>query len=82
MKNLLYIVDTGCQSDSDCPSQTGCINKLCVSPCDASSPCGINSKCKVLDTFPIRTMTCECLPGTQGNAAIRCDEGTFNTFIY
>jgi len=20
-------------------------------------------------------MTCECLPGTQGNAAIRCDEG-------
>uniref|UniRef100_A0A2S2QFK9 Neurogenic locus notch 2 n=1 Tax=Sipha flava TaxID=143950 RepID=A0A2S2QFK9_9HEMI len=67
-------IETGCQSDSDCPSQTGCINKLCVSPCDASSPCGINSKCKVLDTYPIRTMTCECLPGTQGNAAIRCDE--------
>jgi len=74
-ENCFSLVEAGCQSDSDCPSQTGCINKLCVSPCDASSPCGINSKCKVLDTFPIRTMTCECLPGTQGNAAIRCDEG-------
>lgn len=74
---MCHIVETGCRSDSDCPSQTGCINKLCVSPCDVSTPCGINSKCKVLDTFPVRTMTCECIPGTQGNAAIRCDEGTY-----
>lgn len=74
---ISVIVEKVCQSDSDCPSQTGCINKLCVSPCDASMPCGVNSKCKVLDTFPVRTMTCECLPGTQGNAAIQCDEGKY-----
>lgn len=75
---MFCIVEKECQIDSDCPSQTGCINALCVNPCDASSPCGTNSKCKILDTFPIRTMICECLPGTQGNAAIRCDEGIYS----
>lgn len=30
--------------------------------------------CKVLDTLPVRTMICECLPGYQGNAAVQCDK--------
>lgn len=78
----MCIVETfGCRGDFDCPSQTGCINKLCENPCNVSSPCGINSKCKVLDTFPIRTMTCECIQGTQGNAAIRCDEGILQQLL-
>ncbi len=34
---------------------------------------GVNAHCRVVDTLPVRTMICECLPGYRGNAAIRCD---------
>lgn len=77
-----YIGDTGtgcrkqedkCVYDSDCPSQTACIGGVCINPCDATEPCGVNAECKVLNTEPVRTMVCECLPGYQGNAAVQCD---------
>ncbi|BES97160.1 PTI [Nesidiocoris tenuis] len=64
-------IERGCESDSDCPLQTACINKQCVNPC-VSNPCGTNTLCQVFDTTPVRTMACVCLPGYYGNAAVEC----------
>ncbi|RZF34371.1 hypothetical protein LSTR_LSTR008910 [Laodelphax striatellus] len=66
-------IEAKCVSDTECPSQTACINAECVNPCPLSQPCGNNTICQVFDTTPVRTMICECLPGYQGNAAIKCD---------
>lgn len=60
-----------CVSDEECPSGTACLNAKCVNPCQ-SSPCGVNAECTVVDTLPVRTMICECLPGYRGNALVEC----------
>lgn len=67
------LAKVGCESDSECPSQLACINAQCKNPCEEGRPCGINAECRVLDTLPVRTMLCECLPGYRGNAAVQCD---------
>lgn len=61
----------GCRSDVECPSKTVCINGKCINPCDLD-PCGENTECRVIDTVPVRTIACECLPGYQGDAAEKC----------
>ena len=55
---------TDCIQDADCPvTTTICLRNHCDNPCLVSQPCGINAECKVLDTRPVRTMTCVCLEG-------------------
>ena len=44
-------VEIGCRSDSECPSQTACINQQCVNPCTVADPCGTNAQCQV-NYFP------------------------------
>ncbi|KAG8227100.1 hypothetical protein J437_LFUL007437 [Ladona fulva] len=66
--------DVTCRRDSDCPTGLACINSNCVNPCNETKPCGENADCRVLDTYPVRTMICECIPGYQGNAAVKCDK--------
>lgn len=61
----------GCRSDGDCPSKTACINGECIDPCGLE-PCGENAECRVVDTVPVRTVACECLPGYQGDALDKC----------
>ena len=73
---FFFLVEIGCRSDSECPSQTACINQECINPCSVADPCGENAKCQVLDTLPVRTMVCVCITGYQGNAAIKCTPGT------
>lgn len=79
--------ETGCTYDRDCQSGFACIGTECVNPCLSTEPCGTNTVCKVVDTEPVRTMLCECLPGYHGNAAVKCDKGKFtclhpNIFLF
>ena len=62
----------GCRTDPDCPSRTACINRECIDPCSLD-PCGINAECRIVDILPVRMMACECIPGYQGDASVRCD---------
>ena len=64
-------VIVGCRTDGDCPSQTACINEKCIDPCTLD-PCTENTECRVIDTVPVRTIACECLPGYQGDALDKC----------
>lgn len=68
----------GCRSDDDCPSQESCINRKCVNPCEEIRPCGLNAVCTVLDTHPVKTMTCDCLPDYRGNAVEHCEPSKLN----
>ncbi len=65
-------MEVGCTRDSDCPSQHACIHGKCRNPCQLSKPCGIQAECAVLDTLPVRTLTCTCLPGYEGDASVEC----------
>ena len=56
----------------DCPSKTACIRGQCLNPCTLADPCGLNAECQVLDTLPVRTMTCVCFPGYEGDASVEC----------
>ena len=64
--------EIGCRSDADCPSQTACISGQCINPCTLAEPCGLNAICTVFDTLPVRTMTCVCIEGYEGDASIEC----------
>lgn len=65
----------GCTSDGECPSKHACFNGDCVNPCTVIKPCGINAQCLVVDSLPLRTMTCQCLPGYFGNPNVECRSG-------
>ena len=71
----MFSAEIGCTKDSDCPSQTACVSVQCVNPCSLSEPCGLNAICAVLDTLPVRTMTCVCIQGYEGDASVECTPG-------
>jgi hypothetical protein len=64
-----------CTMDADCASKLACFSGECKNPCRETKPCGANSECTVVDTLPLRTMVCICLPGFVGDADIECRPG-------
>lgn len=64
-----------CSQDEDCSTKLACISAECKNPCSLRDYCGKNSNCKVIDTLPVRTMICECLPGFI-NSENGCVKGT------
>ena len=61
--------------DADCASKLACFNGECKNPCIETKPCGTNAECRVVDTLPLRTMSCHCLPGYIGDADVQCTSG-------
>ncbi|XP_047739045.1 uncharacterized protein LOC108675679 isoform X3 [Hyalella azteca] len=49
-----------CSVDSECPLQLACINEECKNPCHHFEPCHDTANCRVIDTEPMRTMSCMC----------------------
>lgn len=64
--------ESRCNTDLDCPPATACLENKCTNPCLDKNPCGINAECKLIETLPIKTITCECDTGYRGNALIEC----------
>jgi hypothetical protein len=63
--------------DPDCPPGYACINQHCEDPCRVINPCHVTAICKVVNTSPVRTMTCVCPPGTIGDGYSACGESLF-----
>ncbi|CAH1100710.1 unnamed protein product [Psylliodes chrysocephalus] len=61
-----------CKMDADCPKKLACFNGICKNPCYETHPCGKNTECIVVDSLPLRTMSCMCLPGYVGDADTEC----------
>ncbi|ENN73328.1 hypothetical protein YQE_10090, partial [Dendroctonus ponderosae] len=68
----VYAEEPQCKIDSDCPSKLACFGGLCKNPCIETKPCGKNAECIVVDSLPLRTMSCMCLPGYIGDADVDC----------
>ncbi len=52
-----------CVQDSDCNTGLVCLDETCVDPCIELTPCVAPSTCRVIDSSPIRFMTCVCPDG-------------------
>ncbi len=63
-----------CRTDPECPSGLACIYERCQDPCRVLSPCHPSAQCRVINTSPVRTMICECPPGTVGDGYSQCGE--------
>lgn len=61
--------------DADCASKLACFGGECKNPCFETKPCGKNAECLVVDSLPLRTMSCLCLPGFVGDADTECKLG-------
>ncbi|GLH00239.1 Neurogenic locus Notch protein, partial [Gryllus bimaculatus] len=61
-----------CTMDADCASKLACFSGKCKNPCVETKPCTANAECIVVDTLPLRTMSCQCLPGFVGDADVEC----------
>lgn len=70
-----------CTIDADCPSKRACFSGVCKNPCVVTKPCGQNAECIVVDSLPLRTMSCMCLPGFVGDANTDCRLGRFLLYL-
>lgn len=70
-----------CKMDADCSSKLACFNGICRNPCTETKPCGENAECHVVDTLPLRTMTCHCPPRYIGDADVSCKKGNAVNFF-
>jgi hypothetical protein len=55
-----------CLLNSECPSNTACINQKCVDPCLGT--CAPNGECRVINHRPV----CSCAAGYSGDGFSSC----------
>lgn len=65
-------VEPECRQDDDCPRNQACLNQKCQNPCLAVVPCTEPSDCRVMDTHPVRTMSCVCPSGYISSGSGTC----------
>ncbi|CAB4059878.1 unnamed protein product [Lepeophtheirus salmonis] len=61
-----------CLVDSDCSRSEACISDTCKNPCIVESPCHPSQNCRVLESYLLKTVSCECLEGTQVGTNGQC----------
>lgn len=76
----LVVEQPQCKMDADCPSRLACFSGVCRNPCVETTPCAQNAECTVVDTLPLRTMSCSCLPGFVGDADVECKPGKIGVY--
>uniref|UniRef100_A0A0P4W4Y1 EGF-like domain-containing protein n=1 Tax=Scylla olivacea TaxID=85551 RepID=A0A0P4W4Y1_SCYOL len=52
----------------------------CRDLCREHKPCGPNAVCSVIDSTPLRSMSCACPPGYHGDAKIECRSSEYFAF--
>lgn len=65
-----------CTTNSDCSSQTACINRRCQNPCVGA--CGSNAECSVF----LHTPNCLCPNGLTGNPFVECHAIQHREFLH
>lgn len=64
-----------CRLDQDCASPQGCLDGHCIDLCQELQPCSPDALCQVLDTKPMKAMTCVCPAGYSGDPQFSCVPG-------
>lgn len=59
----------GCSSDYECADDQVCQNRQCIIACRANNPCALNANC----ISKSHRANCECPPGFEGDAFVRCE---------
>ena len=67
-----------CRVDSDCGSGLACIDAVCQNPCAVLDPCHPTARCHVIDSVPVRTMTCVCPEGWVPDQQGQCKPSKYN----
>ena len=63
---------SACFGDEECPVGLACIQGECTDPCSKSRSCALNALCAVIDSRPVKSISCTCPPGFSGNAEVQC----------
>lgn len=74
-----------CRRDADCSPGLACIQERCQNPCSVLNPCHQTAICRVINTLPVRTMICECIPPLVGDGYSGCFPGIYpnhTTLLY
>lgn len=63
-------IESGCTSDSDCPTTQACRNRKCINPCTVENPCSKFATCLAQNHRPV----CQCPPGMTGDPLVLCTQ--------
>lgn len=68
-----------CQLDHDCSALQGCVDGHCVDLCQKLQPCSSGAVCQILNTKPVKALSCVCPAGYSGDPQFACIPGMFFT---
>jgi hypothetical protein len=60
----------------------GCVNEGCEDLCRALNPCHPTAHCQVIESLPIKTVVCQCPPGSLGDGYSPCGKSFTDFFFF